>query len=615
VGDGTYKRHRLAEDVNPWLAFAPNGDALKCSQLLEYVFKRLANAYHWRISSSESDYTNLSADARISFEFYKRYGAEHLFWLDKPTFIINWQVVIQPILKEGDVESLNQWGIQKPSGVVRTKEDIKKIYQLIEMAAREFEYGDAIEVTAFPTLEEQYESMKDFLSNLPYFYMGPKERKKEWLARKTEPICMDGRTRMDGAIYVVGPNVGGWLGIGGDIAEFSAYPQVAALVSHIAIRLRNNHSPQMNFCTNLVNPQKILKVAKPHRFYEEVDALSLFDSPLPLALIYESFHFEVGELDYGPPPYIPTRVLDAQDILKVWHLFEIAVRDFIEQREYMEIGSSSRTQKSTRSIFAKSSNQKPEDRKQRSQRTTYMFRPPHDATIALIPAGEFMMGGDDKDRDDERPIHTLYLDAFYMDVYEVTNAQYQEFMKATGHKAPRYWHHPRFNVPSQPVIGVTWYDAVAYCEWIGKRLPTEAEWEKAARGGLVGKQYPWGDTWDPSKVSNNGIATTPVGSFPPNGYGLYDMSGNLWEWCADWYDFGYYAKSPKRNPKGPSSGSSRVVRGGSWLNAMNYLRVAVRGSLIPLEASYNYGFRCADDDNNVAQSHQNVPLNSSHVIF
>jgi iron(II)-dependent oxidoreductase len=219
--------------------------------------------------------------------------------------------------------------------------------------------------------------------------------------------------------------------------------------------------------------------------------------------------------------------------------------------------------------------------------------------MALIPAGEFMMGGDDKDRGDERPIHTVYLDEFYMDVYEVTNAQYQEFMKATGHKAPEFWNHPRFNAPDQPVMGVTWYDAMAYCEWVGKRLPTEAEWEKAARGGLVGKQYPWGDTWDSTKLNNRGLATTPVGCFPPNGYGLYDMSGNLWEWCADWYEFDYYSKSPKHNPEGPSSEPSRqpsrVVHGGSWLSAMNYLRVAVRGSLIPSEASYNLGFRCARD--------------------
>jgi len=192
------------------------------------------------------------------------------------------------------------------------------------------------------------------------------------------------------------------------------------------------------------------------------------------------------------------------------------------------------------------------------------------APMVLIPAGEFQMGSNDGG-DSEKPVHTVYLDAFYMDVYEVTNARYKKFMDATGHKAPAYWSNSKFNSPDQPVVSVSWHDAKAYCDWAGKRLPTEAEWEKAARGGLVGRKYPWGDnlTHDDANYSGTGGKDTwekpaPVGSFAPNGYGLYDMAGNVWEWCADWYDIGYYAKSPRGNPTGPSSGTYRVLRGGSW---------------------------------------------------
>ncbi len=284
----------------------------------------------WGFSPSAPNAANLNSDARESFEFYQQAGAENLFWLDKPIFHTEWQVVIQPILKEGELESLRQWGIEKPFGVVRTKEDIRKIYQLVEMASREFEYGDTIEVPALPTLEEQFQSMKAFLWNLPYFYMGPKEHKRQWLAKKAK-IRMDGQSQMDGAIYVVGPNIGAPIGYG-DVGDFSAYTPVAALVSHIATRLRNNHASQMYFCTNLVNHHQIPKVAKPHQFYKEADALPLFGSLLPLVLIYEKFEFLIGELEYATlwQTDTPTRVLTPQDVMKVWQLFEIAVRDFIE---------------------------------------------------------------------------------------------------------------------------------------------------------------------------------------------------------------------------------------------------------------------------------------------
>jgi formylglycine-generating enzyme required for sulfatase activity len=227
------------------------------------------------------------------------------------------------------------------------------------------------------------------------------------------------------------------------------------------------------------------------------------------------------------------------------------------------------------------------------------------ARMRLIPAGEFQMGDPFGEGDsDERPVHTVYLDAFYIDVYEVTNAMYKKFMDETGHSAPGYWNDARFNQPNQPVVGVTWYDAAAYCQWAGKRLPTEAEWEKAARGGLVGKRYPWGDSIDNSKANyNNKVGqTTPVGAYPPNGYGLYDMAGNVWEWCLDKYKPGFYAKSPKKNPAAGQIGglvknfrrikTSRVLRGGSWYNYPSLMRVANRSMFYPDGGYNNNGFRC-----------------------
>ena len=147
--------------------------------------------------------------------------------------------------------------------------------------------------------------------------------------------------------------------------------------------------------------------------------------------------------------------------------------------------------------------------------------------MALIPAGTFEMGSNDG-RDGEKPVHTVSLDAFYIDTYPVTNAQYKKFIEAGGHDKPRLWGDKRFNRPDQPVVGVTWYDAMAYCEWAGKRLPTEAEWEKAARGGLVGARFPWGDPDADGTKANYGQnenGTTPVRKYPANGYGLYDMAG------------------------------------------------------------------------------------------
>ena len=234
--------------------------------------------------------------------------------------------------------------------------------------------------------------------------------------------------------------------------------------------------------------------------------------------------------------------------------------------------------------------------------------------MVFIPAGEFEMG-DSLDRITwALPVHTVYLDAFYMDIYEVTNAQYQKFMEATGRAAHRHLSDPKYRAPEQPVVGVNWHDAVAYAKWAGKRLPTEAEWEKAARGGLVGKRFPWGNR-DPdgsqcnfadmnldyiesdNSVDDGFAFTAPVGRYLPNGYGLYDIAGNVWEWCADWYDENYYANSPTNNPLGPDSGTVRVVRGGSFATPTHILRVALRSAHDPAYAEDGgIGFRCVFQD-------------------
>ena len=224
------------------------------------------------------------------------------------------------------------------------------------------------------------------------------------------------------------------------------------------------------------------------------------------------------------------------------------------------------------------------------------------AEMILIPAGEFIMGSPESEGDDdEHPQHTVFLDAFYIDKYEVTNAQYKQFMDATGHEAPGLWNDERFNQPNQPVVSVSWHDAVAYAEWAGKRLPTEAEWEKAARG-TDGRKYPLGNEWDSSKC-NSGVDgdgyeyAAPVGSFPDGAspYGVMDMAGNVDEWCADLYDEDYYSRSPQQNPKGPDSGSRRVFRGGSWDSSLTLLRCADRGNFVPTWAASDIGFRCSQD--------------------
>ncbi len=227
---------------------------------------------------------------------------------------------------------------------------------------------------------------------------------------------------------------------------------------------------------------------------------------------------------------------------------------------------------------------------------------PDGKEMLLVPAGEFTMGSNAYEV--EKPIHTVYLDTFYLDRYPVTNAEYKKFVDATRRAAPQHWQGGR--IPSgfenHPVVVVSWNDAVAYAQWAGKRLPTEAEWEKAASWDFirgVKRAYPWGDTFDASKCNSqeSGIGTTtPVGKYSPHGdspYGVGDMAGNVWEWVADWYDDKYYASSPRNNPTGPSSGQYRVVRGGAWGNDGFSVRAANRLRYSPTITLINVGFRCA----------------------
>jgi len=280
--------------------------------------------------------------------------------------------------------------------------------------------------------------------------------------------------------------------------------------------------------------------------------------------------------------------------------------------------------------------------------------------MIFLPGGTFRMGNGGKDgfpADGEGPVHEVTLKPFYIDACTVTNRQFAEFVNAKHYRTeaekfgwsyvfemlltPRqtpyligrapgtpwwfgvkgaFWFQPEGPGSSiddrmdHPVVHVTWNDAVAYCKWAGKRLPTEAEWEYAARGGLEQKTYPWGDeltpggrhmcniwqgTFPEKNTARDGyIGTAPARSFEPNGFGLYNVAGNVWEWVADWFSPTYYAESPKDNPRGPASGDRRCMRGGSYLCHKSYCnryRVAARNANTPDSSSGNIGFRCAAD--------------------
>jgi formylglycine-generating enzyme required for sulfatase activity len=215
--------------------------------------------------------------------------------------------------------------------------------------------------------------------------------------------------------------------------------------------------------------------------------------------------------------------------------------------------------------------------------------------MVRVPAGEFRMGSDTQNPD-ERPLRTVRLDAFWVDRYEVTNSQYRDFVTRSGHRAPYTWEDGRLNGSLQPVVGVDWYDAQVYCAWAGKRLCTEAEWEKAARG-TDGRSYPWGDEEPGTGRANYDMRIgrpVDVGSYPEGAspYGPLDMAGNVWEWVADWYGRDYYRDAPARNPKGPESGTIRVYRGGSWANGAVSIVTTKRGRLDPTARGDQIGFRC-----------------------
>jgi formylglycine-generating enzyme required for sulfatase activity len=249
-------------------------------------------------------------------------------------------------------------------------------------------------------------------------------------------------------------------------------------------------------------------------------------------------------------------------------------------------------------------------------------------SLARIPAGNFLMGASDAG-EDERPVHRVHVGEFQIGRFPVTQDEYARFVRATGYPPPqvrepplvaagsdelfrdlaaRYaWHDgaPPDDHGSHPVVLVRYEDAAAYCRWLTDesgqlvRLPTEAEWEKAARGGISGFRYPWGNDIDPSRgnfladpAAKRQRGTRPTGTYPPNGYGLYDMAGNVWEWVSDWYGRNYYAAGEAVDPRGPQSGTLRIVRGGAWVNDdVLMLRCAYRHKVPPDTYAYSIGFR------------------------
>jgi formylglycine-generating enzyme required for sulfatase activity len=225
---------------------------------------------------------------------------------------------------------------------------------------------------------------------------------------------------------------------------------------------------------------------------------------------------------------------------------------------------------------------------------------PIEGSMAVVPAGEFMMGSPTGDSD-EKPAHKVFVETFSMDKYEVTVGQYAAFLQAKGIDPPSDWKTMNQSAhQKRPVANVDWADAFAFCKWAGKRLPTEAEWEKAARG-TDDRLYPWGNeaptplhaNFGKSDWNNHGVLA-PIGTFEAgkSPYGIYDMAGNVWEWVNDWYDYNYYKTSPSQNPVGPSSGGTKVIRGGAWNSNPRAMRSANRSLISPTDQGLD-GFRCA----------------------
>lgn len=250
------------------------------------------------------------------------------------------------------------------------------------------------------------------------------------------------------------------------------------------------------------------------------------------------------------------------------------------------------------------------------------LKSPNLDNMALIPAGEFQMGSNDAEAyGDEHPIHAVFLDAFYIDKHPVTNGKYKKFVDENPQWSKqdipdkfgdvdylKHWRGNSFpiNQAEHPVINVSWYAAMAYAQWVGKRLPTEAEWEKAARGGVSGNKYPWGEIADPSMANYdwNIGETTAVGQYPPNEFDLYDMCGNVWEWCLDAYHDSFAMGSTPRNPIVGANTigwienhfldveTNRVLRGGSWRIPASFVRIANRNAESPSFSLNVIGFRC-----------------------
>jgi formylglycine-generating enzyme required for sulfatase activity len=237
------------------------------------------------------------------------------------------------------------------------------------------------------------------------------------------------------------------------------------------------------------------------------------------------------------------------------------------------------------------------------------------APMVFIPEGSFPMGVPHGDRDggrDEYPRHDVFVNDFYIDKFELTNGRYLEFVKATNHRIPQnpknatrnLWQGDTIteSLIDRPVINVDWADANAYCQWAGKRLPTEAEWEKAAKG-TADRRFPWGNVEPTNKHLNfnqqwiGEKTLMPVGSYElgRSPFGVYDMAGNVWEWVNDWYDAKYYEKTPTKNPTGPVSGTKRVLRGSGWENETPTVRIFTRVEGDPTNRNESTGFRCAMD--------------------
>lgn len=219
--------------------------------------------------------------------------------------------------------------------------------------------------------------------------------------------------------------------------------------------------------------------------------------------------------------------------------------------------------------------------------------------LIQIAAGWFLMGSD-SDQSVEGPVHRVWVDSFAMAATQVTVSEYSRFLDATGSRPPLHWGEAHLAHPQQPVVAVSWFEAAAYCTWLSEvtsahyRLPTEAEWERAARGGIERMVFPWGNDPPMSRPGYDARWKTgpePVGQSPPNAYGLFEMCENVHEWCSDWFGADYYPVSPERNPQGPGEGSRKASRGGSWRHHIKISRCSARSSIPPEFQYADYGFR------------------------